>query len=103
MFQSKMYHDTGRIDSSNILDSLQKFKSGGGGGSYFPNILLNEIQTMFSQLTKRSARVLPADLCTDPAHYVKKHASTVFRKKQKHGSRRGDCFSLLYFGNSQIY
>ena len=31
MFQSKMYHDTGRIDSSNILDSLQKFKSGGGG------------------------------------------------------------------------
>ena len=32
MFQSKMYHDTGRIDSSNILDSLQKFKSGGGGG-----------------------------------------------------------------------
>ena len=35
---------------------------GGGGGSYF----LNEIQTMFSQLAKRSARVLlrvlPADL-----------------------------------------
>ena len=24
-------------------------------------------------------------------------------KKQKHGSRRRDCFSLLYFGNSQIY
>ena len=35
---------------------------GGGGGSYFPYILLNEIQTMFSQLAKRSARVLPADL-----------------------------------------
>ena len=34
-------------------------------------ILLNEIQTMFSQLAKRSARVLPADLCTDHAHYVK--------------------------------
>ena len=33
-----------------------------GGGSYFPYILLNEIQTMFSQLAKRSARVLPADL-----------------------------------------
>ena len=24
----------------------------GGGGSYFPYILLNEIQTMFSQLAK---------------------------------------------------
>ena len=35
---------------------------GGGGGSYFPYILLNEIQTMFSQLAKRSARVLLADL-----------------------------------------
>jgi len=44
---------------------------GGGGGSYFPYILLNEIQTMFSQLAKRSARFLPADLCTDHAHYVK--------------------------------
>ena len=32
---------------------------GGGGGTYFPYILLNEIQTMFSQLSKRSARVLP--------------------------------------------
>ena len=42
-----------------------------GGGSYFPYILLNEIQTMFSQLAKRSARVLPADLCTDHGHYVK--------------------------------
>ena len=42
-----------------------------GGVSYFPYILLNEIQTMFSQLAKRSARVLPADLRTDHAHYVK--------------------------------
>ena len=42
----------------------------GRGGSYFPYILLNEIQTMFPQLEKRSARVLPADLCTDHAHYV---------------------------------
>ena len=50
-----------------------------GGESYFPYILLNEIQTMFSQLAKRSARVLPADLCTDHAHYVKNHRSTVLR------------------------
>ena len=37
---------------------------------------------MFSQLAKRSARVLPADLCTDHAHYVKNHRSTVFRKNK---------------------
>ena len=30
----------------------------GGGGSNFPSILLNEIQTMFSQLAKQSVRVL---------------------------------------------
>ena len=47
-----------------------------------PYILLNEIQTMFSQLAKRSARVLPADLCTDHAHYVKNHRSTVLRKNK---------------------
>ena len=52
-----------------------------GGGSYFPYILLNEIQTTFSQLAKRSARFLPADLCTDHAHYVKSHKSTVLRNK----------------------
>ena len=36
---------------------------GGGGGSYFPYILLNEIQTMFSQLAKRSA-IGPDRLCS---------------------------------------
>ena len=56
--------------------------SGGGGGSYFPYILLNEIQTMFSQLAKQSARVLPVDLCTDHAHYVKIHRSTVLRRNK---------------------
>ena len=53
-----------------------------GRGSYFPHILLNEIQTMFSQLAKQSARVLPADLCTDHAHYVKNHRSTVLRRNK---------------------
>ena len=43
------------------------------GGSYFPHI---------SQLAQRSARVLPADLCTDHARYVKSHRSTVLRKNK---------------------
>ena len=51
---------------------------GGGRVSYFPYILLNEIQTMFSQLAKRSAKVFPADLCNDHAHYV----STVHSRPQ---------------------
>ena len=68
------------------------------GGSYFPYILLNEIQTMFSQLAKRSARVLPADLCTDHAHYVKIRRLTVLGRNKNMA-----LISLLYFGNSQIY
>ena len=55
---------------------------GGGEGSYFPYILLNEIQTMFSQLAKRSASVLPADLCNDHAHDVKIHRSKVLRRNK---------------------
>ena len=51
-------------------------------GSWFPYILLNEIQTMFSQLAKRSARLLPANLCTDHVHYVKNHRSTVLRRNK---------------------
>ena len=31
---------------------------------------------MFSQLARRSARVSPADLCTDHAHYFKNHRLT---------------------------
>ena len=54
----------------------------GGGGSYFPYILLNEIQTMFSPLAKRSDKVLPADFCTDHAYYVKIHRSTVLRSNE---------------------
>ena len=37
---------------------------------------------MFSRLAKRSARVLPADLSTDHAHYVKNHRSTVLRRNK---------------------
>ena len=38
---------------------LQLFR--GGGGSYFPYILLNGIETMFSQLAKQSHWILSAD------------------------------------------
>ena len=34
---------------------------------------------MLSQLAKQSAKALPADLCTDDAHYVKIRRSTVLR------------------------
>ena len=68
----------------------------GGGGELLPIHSLKWIQTMFSKVAKRSSRVLPADLCTDHAHYAKNKRSTVFEKEQKHGSRRRDCFSVLY-------
>ena len=71
----------------------------GGGVSYFPYILLNEIQTMFSQLEKRSARVLPADLCTDHAHYIKIHRE----ETKTWRSKAGLFLTILYFRNSQIY
>ena len=66
------------IDLSRDIIHMTGDGVGGGGGrergSYFPYILLNEIQTMFSQLAKRSSRVLPADMCTD--HDVKNQRST---------------------------
>ena len=67
-----------------------------GWGELLPIHSLKWIQTIFSKVAKRSSRVLPADLCTDHAHYAKNKRSTVFEKKQKHGGRRRDCFSVLY-------
>ena len=40
----------------------------GRGGSNFPYILLNEIQTMFSQLAKQPWRHQSADSCTAREH-----------------------------------
>ena len=70
----------------------------GRGRSYFPYILLTEIQTMFSQLAKQSARVLPADFCTDHAHYVKNHRSTVLRENKNmavEGGTVSHCYILV--------
>ena len=74
--------------------------SGGGLGE---GATSHTFQMMVSQLAKRSARVLPADLCTDHEHYVTNHRFNGFEKKQKHGGPRQDCFSLLHFGNSQFF
>ena len=62
---------------------------GVGEGSYSSNILLNEIQTMSSQLAKQSARVLPVDLCTDHTHYVKNRRSTVLRRDKNMAVKGG--------------
>ena len=54
---------TGIMSDVNALLVKRKYKkcestfgSNQGGGSNFPYILLNEIQTMFSQLAKQSVR-----------------------------------------------
>ena len=77
---------------------LKQLYIGGGGGGWelLPIHSLKWIQTIFSKVAKGSSWVLPADLCTDHAHYAKNKRSTVFEKEQKHGGRRRDCFSVLY-------
>ena len=81
--------------------SFEVAGSGGvGGGSYFPYILLNEIQMMASQLAKQSARVLPADLCTDNAHYVKNLISMVwyyYREGTKTWRSKAGLFPIIIF------
>ena len=53
----------GCVRTSTGSDLFACLPAGGGGGGvgYFSYILLHEIQTMFSQLAKQSARILPAD------------------------------------------
>ena len=65
---------------------------GGGIGSYFPYILLNDIQTMFSQLAKRQSKALPADLCTDRTHNIIAKRQRFLRRNKNmavNSSRRG--------------
>ena len=72
-------------------------------GELRPIHSLKRSQTMFSQLAKRSSKVLPADLCSDHTYYVINQRSIKgFEEEQNHGGRRRDCFSLLYFGNLQL-
>ena len=69
---------------------------GGVGGGYFPNLLLNEIQTMVSRLAKRSARVLPAELCTDHVHYVDKSHRFKVLSRNKNMAAQGRTVSHYY-------
>ena len=62
-------------------------------------ILLNEIQTMFSQLAKQSARVLPVDLCTDHVHYVENHRSTVLRRNKTMAVQGGTVSFIQFFNH----
>ena len=92
-------------DAQNNASKLSLIEQSRGGGalSYFPYILLNEIQTMFSQLAKRSAKVLPADLCSDHAHYVKIHGSTVLRRSENMAVEGGTVSHDYILVISQIY
>ena len=66
----------------------------GGGWGCFPYILLNEIQTKFSQLAKRSARVFASGFVYWSCALRQKPYNNNFEKKPKHGGPRRDCFSL---------
>ena len=70
--------------------------SGGGGGSYFSYILLNEIQTTFSLLAKKSAKGLASRFVYWSRALRQKPYINGLEKKQKHGGQRRDCFSLSY-------
>ena len=76
--------------------------SWGGVGNNFPYILLNEIQTVFSQLPKRSAKVLLADLRIDHVHYIKTIDQRVTEGTKTWQSKAG-LFLTIMFCNSQIY
>ena len=75
------------LKSGELIANLTRFENfvmvmARGGGATSHTTSLNEIQMMFSNLAKQSARLLPGDMCTDHAHYVKNHRSTVFRKNK---------------------
>ena len=70
--------------------SKQEGRGGGGGGSYFSYILLNEIQTMFSQLAKPISKGLASGFVIDHAHYVKNHRLTVLRRNKNIAAQGGN-------------
>ena len=69
--------------------------SGGGGGSYFPYILLNEIETMFSQLAKQSHWKLSADSSIAHKHILPVNKSTRFPTETEKMAVEGKSLPLL--------
>ena len=78
-----------------ICSKWRNARSQQGEGDDFPYILLNEIQTMFSELAP--ARVSPADFCTDHAHFVKFHRPTVLRRVSFRSHRPWPLSPLMKF------
>ena len=68
-----------------------KITCGKGVGSYFPYILLNEIQTMFSQISLASV-----PLTKKPEHSVYQNVNA-FKKRKKNTRVEGGTISLFYF------
>ena len=56
--------------------------SGGGGEATSRTFSKMKSKQRSHYLQRNQQRVLPADLCTDHAHYVKNHRSTVLRRNK---------------------
>ena len=67
-----------------------------GGGSNFPYILLNEIQTMFSQLAKQSWRHQSADSCTAHEQSLSSRSVNKTRNMAADASAKCGGFFLVY-------
>ena len=63
-----------------------------GVGSYFPYILLNEIQTMFSQISLASV-----PLTKKPEDSVYQNVNAFKKRKKKHEGRRRDDLPILFW------
>ena len=69
-----------------------KITCGRGVGSYFPYILLNEIQTMFSQISLASV-----PLTKKPEDSVYQNVNAFKKRKKKREGRRRDDLAILFW------
>ena len=99
-----------QIKSVDVVDVEANIR--GGGGSYFLYILLNEIETMFSQLAKQShwklsadssiahEHILPVNLpvkaCTKTRNNETKPPKQAKRQKRNHRNDRNDRNDYLF-------
>ena len=63
-----------------------------GVGSYFPYILLNEIQTMFSQISLASV-----PLTKNPEDSVYQNVNGFKKREKKREGRRRDDLAILFY------